>query len=319
MPPPEWARWPPSSGRGTRWRGPSSEPWRWESVRRPRPIRRAGTPGPRRRDSSRSSARTAASRRPPGRASWGGRGIAWAGTSRAWARRSRDRRRWRPCWRRSPRARETSARGSWPRWRPATGRRPAAAPWRRGRGSRRRRSSSCAREADRWANPIACRTSESTRPSIRSRRFGRPIRDTRRPTWPRRTFALATRRSGGATTRGPRGSTGKRRRGSDRPWRGRPRTRTPSTNWRGFSPCTARRAPIPRIAARGDDPNLWDTLAEAAYRAGALDRAIEAAERAARMDKESARYAERLRAFRAAKEALQGTEKSGSEKGRPSR
>lgn len=68
------------------------------------------------------------------------------------------------------------------------------------------------------------------------------------------------------------------------------------------------------VSARGDDPNLWDTLAEAAYRGGALDKAIEAAERAARMDKENARYAERLRAFRAAKDALMGKEKSGAEK-----
>lgn len=60
------------------------------------------------------------------------------------------------------------------------------------------------------------------------------------------------------------------------------------------------------IAARADDPNLWDTLAEAAYRAGSLDRAIDAAARAVRLDKENARYAERLRAFRAAKEALTG-------------
>ena len=68
------------------------------------------------------------------------------------------------------------------------------------------------------------------------------------------------------------------------------------------------------VAARGDDPNLWDTLAEAAYRGGALDKAIEAAERAARLDKENARYAERLRTFRAAKSALTGSEKSGTEK-----
>ena len=63
------------------------------------------------------------------------------------------------------------------------------------------------------------------------------------------------------------------------------------------------------IAARADDPNLWDTLAEAAYRAGSLDRAIDAAARAVRLDSENARYAERLRSFRSAKEALTGPEK----------
>jgi len=68
------------------------------------------------------------------------------------------------------------------------------------------------------------------------------------------------------------------------------------------------------VGARGDDPNLWDTLAEAAYRGGSLDRAIEAATRASRLDKENARYTERLRAFRAAKEAMIGTEKGGTEK-----
>lgn len=65
------------------------------------------------------------------------------------------------------------------------------------------------------------------------------------------------------------------------------------------------------VVARGDDPNLWDTLAEAAYRSGSLDKAIDAAARAARLDKDNARYAERLRAFRAAKDALLGSEKGG--------
>jgi tetratricopeptide (TPR) repeat protein len=65
------------------------------------------------------------------------------------------------------------------------------------------------------------------------------------------------------------------------------------------------------VVARGDDPNLWDTLAEAAYRSGSLDKAIDAAARAARLDKDNARYAERLRAFRAAKDTLLGSEKSG--------
>jgi uncharacterized Ntn-hydrolase superfamily protein len=74
------------------------------------------------------------------------------------------------------------------------------------------------------------------------------------------------------------------------------------------------------VAARADDPNLWDTLAEAAYRSGSLDRAIEAAQRAARLDKENARYGERLRAFRAAKDALLGSEKGApKESGTPAR
>ena len=74
------------------------------------------------------------------------------------------------------------------------------------------------------------------------------------------------------------------------------------------------------VAARSDDPNLWDTLAEAAYRSGSLDRAIEAAQRAARLDKENTRYAERLRAFRAAKDALLGSKKAGTEtSGQPAR
>jgi uncharacterized Ntn-hydrolase superfamily protein len=58
------------------------------------------------------------------------------------------------------------------------------------------------------------------------------------------------------------------------------------------------------VAARGDDPNFLDTLAEAAYRAGNLERAIEAAERAVRFARGNARYAERLRALRAARAAL---------------
>lgn len=57
-------------------------------------------------------------------------------------------------------------------------------------------------------------------------------------------------------------------------------------------------------AARADDPNILDTVAEAAYRAGDLERAVQAAERAARLARGNARYAERLRAFRAARAAL---------------
>jgi tetratricopeptide (TPR) repeat protein len=58
------------------------------------------------------------------------------------------------------------------------------------------------------------------------------------------------------------------------------------------------------VLARGDDPNILDTLAEAAYRAGDLEKAIGAAERAARLARGNARYDERLRAFRAARAAL---------------
>jgi uncharacterized Ntn-hydrolase superfamily protein len=74
----------------------------------------------------------------------------------------------------------------------------------------------------------------------------------------------------------------------------------------GRDPQEALRFAEAAIQARGDDPNLWDTLAEAAYRAGSLDRAIEAADRAARLARGNARYAERLRVFRSAKAALTG-------------
>jgi len=73
---------------------------------------------------------------------------------------------------------------------------------------------------------------------------------------------------------------------------------------RGGDPSEALRFAEAAVLARGDDPNILDTLAEAAYRAGNLERAIEAAERAARLARGNARYAERLRAFRAARTAL---------------
>jgi uncharacterized Ntn-hydrolase superfamily protein len=73
---------------------------------------------------------------------------------------------------------------------------------------------------------------------------------------------------------------------------------------RGGDPAEALRFAEAAVLARGDDPNLLDTLAEAAYRAGNLERAIEAAERAARLARGNARYADRLRVFRAARAAL---------------
>jgi uncharacterized Ntn-hydrolase superfamily protein len=57
------------------------------------------------------------------------------------------------------------------------------------------------------------------------------------------------------------------------------------------------------VTARGDDPNLLDTLAEAAYHAGDLERAVDAAQRAADLGRGNARYADRLRFFQAAREA----------------
>jgi uncharacterized Ntn-hydrolase superfamily protein len=73
---------------------------------------------------------------------------------------------------------------------------------------------------------------------------------------------------------------------------------------RGGDPSEALRYAEAAVTARADDPNLLDTLAEAAYRAGNLERAIEAMERAVRLSRGNERYAERLRAFRAAKAAL---------------
>ena len=57
------------------------------------------------------------------------------------------------------------------------------------------------------------------------------------------------------------------------------------------------------VSVRGDDPNLLDTLAEAAYHSGDLERAVDAAQRAADLGRGNARYAERLRFFQAAREA----------------
>jgi uncharacterized Ntn-hydrolase superfamily protein len=57
------------------------------------------------------------------------------------------------------------------------------------------------------------------------------------------------------------------------------------------------------VRARGDDPNLLDTLAEAAYHAGDLERAVDAAQRAVDLGRGNARYADRLKFFEAAREA----------------
>ncbi len=73
---------------------------------------------------------------------------------------------------------------------------------------------------------------------------------------------------------------------------------------RGGDSAEALRFAEAAAAARGDDPNILDTVAEAAYRAGDLERAVQAAERAARLARGNARYAERLRAFLAARAAL---------------
>lgn len=73
---------------------------------------------------------------------------------------------------------------------------------------------------------------------------------------------------------------------------------------RGGDASEAERLAETAVTVRGDDPNLYDTLAEAAYRAGDLERAIQAAERAARLSRGNERYEERLRAFRAARAAL---------------
>ncbi|HEX7079118.1 MAG TPA: DUF1028 domain-containing protein [Candidatus Eisenbacteria bacterium] len=72
----------------------------------------------------------------------------------------------------------------------------------------------------------------------------------------------------------------------------------------GGDPAEALRLAEAAVAARGDDANLYDTLAEAAYRSGNLERAIDAEQRAERLSRGNARYAERLRTFRAAKAAL---------------
>ncbi len=66
------------------------------------------------------------------------------------------------------------------------------------------------------------------------------------------------------------------------------------------------------VAARGNDPNLYDTLAEAEYRSGSLNRAIDAMERAVRYSSGAPRYMERLRRFRNERAALAGKAGTGT-------
>jgi uncharacterized Ntn-hydrolase superfamily protein len=60
------------------------------------------------------------------------------------------------------------------------------------------------------------------------------------------------------------------------------------------------------VSARSRDPNLYDTLAEAEYRAGSLTRAIEAMERAVKYSGEQARYVDRLGRWMRERAALEG-------------
>jgi uncharacterized Ntn-hydrolase superfamily protein len=61
------------------------------------------------------------------------------------------------------------------------------------------------------------------------------------------------------------------------------------------------------IVARPDDPNLYDTLAEARYRSGALTQAIESLERAVKLSGGSKRYADRLEGLKKERSAVGGT------------
>ncbi len=60
------------------------------------------------------------------------------------------------------------------------------------------------------------------------------------------------------------------------------------------------------VALRPRDPILYDTLAEAEYRAGSLVRAIEAMGRAVKYSNGGARYAERLKRWTRERETLEG-------------
>jgi uncharacterized Ntn-hydrolase superfamily protein len=60
------------------------------------------------------------------------------------------------------------------------------------------------------------------------------------------------------------------------------------------------------IHLRDRDPILYDTLAEAEYRSGALARAIDAMEQALKYSGGEARYAERLRRWNLERQALEG-------------
>jgi len=60
------------------------------------------------------------------------------------------------------------------------------------------------------------------------------------------------------------------------------------------------------IAARPQDSNLYDTLAETEYRSGSLNRAIEAMTRAVKYSGGAQRYADRLRRWERERSALEG-------------
>jgi uncharacterized Ntn-hydrolase superfamily protein len=60
------------------------------------------------------------------------------------------------------------------------------------------------------------------------------------------------------------------------------------------------------LTLRGHDPVLYDTLAEAEYRSGALARAIEAMEQALKYSGGEGRYAERLKRWNLERAALEG-------------
>lgn len=70
------------------------------------------------------------------------------------------------------------------------------------------------------------------------------------------------------------------------------------------------------IVVRSQDPNLYDTLAEAEYRSGSLNRAIEAMARAVKYSGGAQRYADRLRRWERERSALEG--KSAPDSGRGS-
>jgi predicted Zn-dependent protease len=60
------------------------------------------------------------------------------------------------------------------------------------------------------------------------------------------------------------------------------------------------------ISLQPNDPILYDTLAEAQYRAGALARAIDAMDRAVRLSGGSPRYADRLARWTRERDVLEG-------------
>jgi len=66
------------------------------------------------------------------------------------------------------------------------------------------------------------------------------------------------------------------------------------------------------LTLRGRDPVLYDTLAEAEYRSGALARAIDAMEQALKYSGGETRYAERLRRWNLERQTLEGKASSPS-------